>query len=348
MKKKNIINLIKYHVENNEAGFRNEAFEIADDFDRSGDVQLAEYITSLLSSADLFVPQMNYNNTDFFQKIPSSSDTLWLSDEITQDLFGIVNAISHKAGVNKFLFQGAPGTGKTEAVKQLARILDREIYMVDFNFIIDSKLGQTQKNISELFQGINGFGYPDKVIILFDELDAVALDRTNTNDVREMGRAVTSILKGLDMLDDRILLIATTNLFKNFDKAIIRRFDAVIDFNRYSREDLISVAEALLDQYLKLFDIKTKNKRLFRKIIELYETIPYPGDLRNLIKSSVAFSDVEDNMDYFRRIYSVVTGRKADDIMRLNSEGFSVREIEMLTHVSKSTVSRVLKGDSNE
>ncbi|HBZ02212.1 MAG TPA: AAA family ATPase [Lachnospiraceae bacterium] len=348
MKKKNIINLIKYHVENNEAGFRNEAFEVANDFDQSGDVQLAEYITSLLSSADLFVPQMNYNNTDFFQKIPSSSDTLWLSDEITQDLFGIVNAISHKAGVNKFLFQGAPGTGKTEAVKQLARILDREIYMVDFNFIIDSKLGQTQKNISELFQEINGFGYPDKVIILFDELDAVALDRTNTNDVREMGRAVTSILKGLDMLDDRILLIATTNLFKNFDKAIIRRFDAVIDFNRYSREDLISVAEALLDQYLKLFDIKTKNKRLFRKIIEMYETIPYPGDLRNLIKSSVAFSDVEDNMDYFKRIYSTITGRKPDDIMRLNSEGFSVREIEMLTHVSKSTVSRVLKGDSNE
>ncbi len=348
MKKKNIINLIKYHVENNEAGFRNEAFEVANDFDKSGDVQLAEYITSLLSSADLFVPQMNYNNTDFFQKIPSSSDTLWLSDEITQDLFGIVNAISHKAGVNKFLFQGAPGTGKTEAVKQLARILDREIYMVDFNFIIDSKLGQTQKNISELFQEINGFGYPDKVIILFDELDAVALDRTNTNDVREMGRAVTSILKGLDMLDDRILLIATTNLFKNFDKAIIRRFDAVIDFNRYSREDLISVAEALLDQYLKLFDIKTKNKRLFRKIIEMYETIPYPGDLRNLIKSSVAFSDVEDNMDYFKRIYSTITGRKPDDIMRLNSEGFSVREIEMLTHVSKSTVSRVLKGDSNE
>ncbi|MBQ9870535.1 MAG: AAA family ATPase [Eubacterium sp.] len=348
MKKKNIINLIKYHVENNEAGFRNEAFEVANDFDQSGDVQLAEYITSLLSSADLFVPQMNYNNTDFFQKIPSSSDTLWLSDEITQDLFGIVNAISHKAGVNKFLFQGAPGTGKTEAVKQLARILDREIYMVDFNFIIDSKLGQTQKNISELFQEINGFGYPDKVIILFDELDAVALDRTNTNDVREMGRAVTSILKGLDMLDDRILLIATTNLFKNFDKAIIRRFDAVIDFNRYSREDLISVAEALLDQYLKLFDIKTKNKRLFRKIIEMYEIIPYPGDLRNLIKSSVAFSDVEDNMDYFKRIYSTITGRKPDDIMRLNSEGFSVREIEMLTHVSKSTVSRVLKGDSNE
>ena len=43
-------------------------------------------------------------------------------------------------GINKFLFQGMPGTGKTEAVKQLARILDREIFMVDFSAIIDSKL----------------------------------------------------------------------------------------------------------------------------------------------------------------------------------------------------------------
>ena len=43
-------------------------------------------------------------------------------------------------GIHKFLFQGAPGTGKTEAVKQLARILNREIFMVDFSAIVDSKL----------------------------------------------------------------------------------------------------------------------------------------------------------------------------------------------------------------
>ncbi len=61
---------------------------------------------------------------------------------------GIVNAVAHNVGINKFLLQGTPGTGKTEAVKQLARILNRDIYMVDFAAIIDSKLGQTQKNIS--------------------------------------------------------------------------------------------------------------------------------------------------------------------------------------------------------
>ena len=44
MKKKNIINLIRYHSEGNEAGFRSEAYEIAKEFDQVGDYQLAEYI----------------------------------------------------------------------------------------------------------------------------------------------------------------------------------------------------------------------------------------------------------------------------------------------------------------
>ena len=48
MKKKNIISLIKYYAEKNDVGFRNEAYEIAKDFDQSGDYQLSEYIMSLL------------------------------------------------------------------------------------------------------------------------------------------------------------------------------------------------------------------------------------------------------------------------------------------------------------
>ncbi len=51
--------------------------------------------------------------------------------------------------------------------------------MVDFSSVIDSKLGQTQKNLSMLFKEINQFAQPDKVIVLFDEIDALALDRTN-------------------------------------------------------------------------------------------------------------------------------------------------------------------------
>ncbi|NBK93617.1 AAA family ATPase [bacterium 1XD21-13] len=343
MKKKSVLNLIKYYSENNDAGFRNEAYDIARDFDASGDTQLAEYIMALLSDANTFVPQMSENESVFFEKIEPVNDSLWLPDSITQDLLGIVHAVAHDAGINKFLFQGAPGTGKTEAVKQLARVLDREIYMVDFTAVIDSKLGQTQKNISELFREIGSLVHPERVVILLDEIDAVALDRTNTNDLREMGRATSAMLKGLDYMNEKVVVIATTNLFSHFDKALVRRFDSVIDFNRYTQKDLMTIAEEFLNKFLMKFKLGNKDIRIFRKIMALLNPIPYPGELKNLIKTAVAFSDPEDGTDYLRRLYDTVTGEKPEDLKKLQAQSFTVREMEILTKKPKSTVARELK-----
>ena len=343
MKKASIINLIKYYAESNDSGFRNEAYQIANEFDKSGDYQLSEYIMALLSNANTFVPQINENDLIFVRKIEVSGDPLPLPEEIKSDIIGIVNAVEHEIGVNKFLFQGAPGTGKTETVKHIARILDRELFIVDFAFLIDSKLGQTSKNIAQLFDEINNLLIPEKSLILFDEIDALALDRTDSKDLREMGRATTSVLKGLEGLNDKILLIATTNLYKHFDKALVRRFDSVIDFNRYSREDLIDVSEVILNYYLSKFKNVARNIRLFRKIISLMDTIPYPGDLKNIIKTSLAFSNPNDEYDYLRRLYTAVFTDSDKNLKKMQSQGFTVREIEILTGVSKSQVSRELK-----
>ena len=279
----------------------------------------------------------------FFEKIEAKEGMLLLPDVITQDIIGIVNAIDHRVGINKFLFQGAPGTGKTEAVKQLARILRREIYMVDFSALIDSKLGQTQKNLVELFKEINQFMQPEKVIVLFDEIDALALDRTNQNDLREMGRVTSTLLKCFDRMNENIVLVATTNLYDYFDKAIIRRFDSIIDFNRYEREDLLIIAEKMLDEYLQKFKLASRDIRLFRKIINLYDPIPYPGDLKNVIRTSIAFSNPKDGTDYFRRLYYAVCNEKPENLKKLQAQNFTVREIEILTQKSKSSVARELK-----
>lgn len=349
MKKKSVISLIRYYSEKNDAGFRNEAYEIARDFDRSGDSQLAEYIMSLMSNVNTFVPQMAEHESAFFEKVEAKEDMLLLPDAITQNLLGIVNAIERNIGINKFLFQGPPGTGKTEAVKQLARILGREIYMVDFSAIIDSKLGQTQKNLATLFKEINSFVQPGKVVVLFDEIDALALDRTNPNDLREMGRATSAILKGFDQLNENIVLIATTNLYQHFDKALCRRFDSVIDFSQYTQEDLLGIAEQMLNRYLDKMKLANRDIRLFRKIMGLADPLPYPGDLKNLIKTSVGFSNPNDGMDYFRRIYFAVCGERPENLKKLQSQKFTVREMEILTQKSKSSISRELNGgDSDE
>lgn len=349
MKKKSVINLIKYYAEKNDIGFRNEAYEIAKDFDAAGDYQLSEYIMSLLSNVNTFVPQTSEYTSPFFEKIEGKEDMLLLPNEITNDLLGVVNAIEHHIGINKFLFQGAPGTGKTEAVKQLARILNREIFMVDFSAVVDSKLGQTQKNLSMLFKEIDSFVQPDRVIVLFDEIDALALDRTNPNDLREMGRATSAMLKGFDRMNENVVIVATTNLYDYFDKALVRRFDSVIDFNRYTQEDLISIAEKMLDRYLDKLKLANRDIRLFRKIMKLMPEIPYPGDLKNMIKTSIAFSDPRDGMDYFRRLYYAVCNEKPENLKKLQSQKFTVREIEILVGKSKSSVARELKeGETSE
>lgn len=343
MKKKNIINLIKYHSEKNEAAFKEEAFEIAKYFDSVKNYALSEYVMSLLSDANVFSPQILEENYKFLKKVDIGNESIPLPDAIKDNILGIINAIGHNAGVNKFLFEGPPGTGKTETVKQIARILERELFIVDFDLIVDSKLGQTSKNIAHLFSELQRIPNSDKSIILFDEIDALAIDRINSNDVREMGRATSSILKGLDQLNEDIVLIATTNLYQSFDKALIRRFDSVIDFSQYSKDDLIDIAEIMLNRFLNKFKFAGKNIRLFKKILQGADTLPYPGELKNLIKVSLAFSDPDKEFDYLKRIYVSLNRDDSENLKNIQNKGLTIREIEILTGVSRSQVSRKLK-----
>lgn len=344
MKKSDIIDLIRYHSEGNDSGFRSAAYLVAEEFDRNGDTELAKYIMAMLSTTNTFVPQANNIEIPFMRRVDTSGVPLLMPDVITEDIRGILNAVKHNVGIGKFLFKGAPGTGKTEAVKQLAAILNRELYIVDTAALVDSKLGQTQKNIDLLFKTINTITAPDRVVVLFDELDSIALDRDSQNDIREMGRATTAILKGLDEIASRIILVATTNMFTSFDKALVRRFDYVVDFDRYSQSDLLQIAEKMLDRYLTKATLAKRDVRLFRKILALRKVLPYPGDLRNLIRSSIAFSDPEDGFDYFRRLYHTIVGESELTTKELQERGFTVREIGLLKARSKSGVARELKG----
>lgn len=353
MKKQNILNLIKYHVEKNENAFRNEAINIARYFDSIGDDQLAEYIMGMIAESNLYTPQGSDFESRFLKQIDiRSMEPLNLPVEISEDLKGIINAVNHNVGINKFLFEGLPGSGKTEAAKQIARLLDRILFCVDFDNLIDSRLGQTNKNISNVFNEINLIPYANKVVVLFDEIDVIALDRINTNDVREMGRVTSTILRELDRLTDlnkEIVIIATTNLFTNFDKALIRRFDAVINFNRYTKEDLIEVAEFYFSSFIKNFKGISKDTRLFRKILSVADNLPYPGELKNIIKTSLAFSDTNLEHDYLKRLYNNLIGNlDGVDINQLYEKGFTVREIEKLKGESKSSISRKLNKDGGQ
>ena len=342
MKKQSIMNLVRYHVEKNEEAFISEVAEIAREFDQSGDSTMATYLMELVSSANYYVPQSSYKNLHYLTKVDYTNTPLLLPEIIEEDILGITRAISEKSDLSKFLFYGAPGTGKTESAYQIARILGRDLLRVDFEQLIDSRLGETAKNVSILFDEINHLAF-GKIIVLMDEIDALVLDRVNANDLREMGRVTSTFIKELDRLNENIIIIATTNLFTNFDKAIVRRFDATVSFDRYSNEDLIEIADSLLSSTLKKNANSRQDMRLFNKILNNLKTIPYPGDLKQIIKTSVAFSSEANEYDYLRKIYFALNDNKEIDIQRLSDEGYTTREIEILSRIPKSSVSRKLK-----
>ncbi len=343
MKKSDVIDLIKAFSNNNKTEFINKSKDIATEFKNDGDEELCHYILALLSENLSMVPQDNQNSlSSFFSVAKESNQPLYLPEDITTDLLGIINSINGKKGLNKFLFVGKPGTGKTEAVKQIGKTLHRTVLSVNFNCLVDSALGQTNKNIVSLFQEINNLYDPTKYIILFDEIDAIVLDRINKNDLREMGRATSTFLKSLDDMNDDVLMIATTNLFDDLDKALIRRFDSIISFDRYSVNDKIDISDNLISRYQKNNGI-SKDKRLLSKIIKLTDNDSVvPGTLKNIIRTSIAFSSPDNDTDYLRRIF--ISLKKRDySFEELKDNGFTVREIEILTGVSKSTVSRKIK-----
>ena len=73
------------------------------------------------------------------------------------------------------LFYGAPGTGKTETVLQLAKQTGRDIMQVDFSQLKDKYVGETEKNVKALFDEYRAAAEGKKVcpILLFNEADAI-------------------------------------------------------------------------------------------------------------------------------------------------------------------------------
>lgn len=344
MKKRDVLDLIKYHSEGNEVAFREVASRIAREFDSAGDRQLADFVMAQISDANAFMPQSDDNALAYFVRLRTDRSPLALPEAISDDMLGVKNAIQRNAGMSKFLLQGPPGTGKTESVKYIAHMLGRDLLMVDFDSVIDSRLGQTSKNIAALFDEMRSFPRPQELIFLFDEIDALALDRVNANDVREMGRATSSFLREMDRTGEDFVVFATTNLYGSLDKALVRRFDVSIDFGRYTREDLAELSEFILSDLLRKYSFVGRDMRLFKKIMDGATSLPFPGELKNALKTCIAFSDPEDEYDYLRRIYRTFRAADPEDVKSLHDQGFTLREIERISGIAKSTAARTLKG----
>ena len=133
------------------------------------------------------------------------------------------------------LFYGSPGTGKTETVLQLARQTGRDIIQVNVADIKSCWVGESEKNIKNLFDTYREHVKKDTItpILLFNEADALINKRLEgaQSAVNKMENSILNIiLQEMENLDG--ILIATTNLAQNMDTAFERRFLYKIKFEK--------------------------------------------------------------------------------------------------------------------
>lgn len=149
------------------------------------------------------------------------------------------------------LFYGAPGTGKTETVMQLARLTGRDIMVVDIPNIRSKWVGDTEKNIKAVFERYRKVAKDNAnaPILLFNEADALFNRRNNMTEtsVDKMENAMQNIiLQELENLEG--ILIATTNLTGNLDPAFERRFLYKIEFEKPTANERKHIWKAMLGE----------------------------------------------------------------------------------------------------
>ena len=137
------------------------------------------------------------------------------------------------------LFYGSPGTGKTETVYQIARECGRDLFIVDVSQIKSCWVGESEKNIKDVFDRYRAcVNAGERIpILLFNEADAIFGIRQQGAEraVDKMENSIQNIiLQEMEDLDG--ILIATTNLTENLDKAFERRFLYKVRFERPSVE----------------------------------------------------------------------------------------------------------------
>jgi ATP-dependent 26S proteasome regulatory subunit len=148
--------------------------------------------------------------------------------EIRTDLDRIWNlsAIQPQQGRCILNFYGPPGTGKTRAALGIALRLGKPLYQVDYSAVISKHLGDTAKHIKAMFE----VAREQDAVLFFDEADSLLSKRVATGEScsTSINQNRNSLMQELDRFDG--VVIVTTNLFENYDPALLRRIQRHIHF----------------------------------------------------------------------------------------------------------------------
>lgn len=169
-----------------------------------------------------------------------------LDESVTEQVTEIIGWLDHAStlledwGLSKkikpgyrALFYGPPGTGKTLTATLIGKVTGKDVYRVDLSMIVSKYIGETEKNLSKLFD----IAQHGNWILFFDEADALFGKRTeaNSSNDRHANQQTAYLLQRIE--DFPGVVILASNLKANMDAAFTRRFQSMICFNMPTAEE---------------------------------------------------------------------------------------------------------------
>lgn len=142
---------------------------------------------------------------------------------------------------SRILLEGPPGNGKTSLASAIAAELMVPFYVVRYEGIVSSFLGETASRIDHVFE----FARTRRCVLFFDEFDTIAKERADIHETGEIKRVVSTLLLQIDRLPSHVVVIGATNHSELLDRAAWRRFQLRLSLNTPSRTDATQFLESL-------------------------------------------------------------------------------------------------------
>ncbi len=150
------------------------------------------------------------------------------------------------------VLHGPPGCGKTFAVDRLVDFIDWPSYSIDSNTVGSPYIHETSKKISEVFD--KAIDCAPSVIVI-DEMESFLSDRRSghSSGLHHVEEVAEFLRRIPEAIENKVLIIAMTNLIEMIDPAILRRgrFDHLIEVGMPSREEVASLVDSLLSKLPK-------------------------------------------------------------------------------------------------
>lgn len=251
--------MVRSHAAGDDAAFYSVALQVAAREARSGHHVLAEDIKKTVDASRKVTPRSNVTRLeqprgDLAELVAVTHPAVTLRElvapaELTNQIKHIIAEQRQRlvlldhgfAPAHRLLLEGPPGTGKTMTASVLASELSLPMLTIRLDGLLSKYMGETAGKLRTVFEAVA----ERRGVYLFDEFDALGADRSG-NDVGEARRILNSFLVFLEQASPESIVIAATNHRAILDRALFRRFDAVLTYQLPDSRQSVAVIRTRL------------------------------------------------------------------------------------------------------